>query len=226
MQIENILQNMHRLEDVYRYILGTHIEEWARETVNARLTKTIWSKTNKKADCQEKRDWQAQGATGGTLYAQFKGRATGNDILVCAYQPFFGLEDERTKLGRDMMYNNIHYYVTYPPMSQHILVSRAADVKSACNKLVAELKRRDGDFPFYSKDQSDPQDPRKRERPACCQLRFKVEEGKGYRRGEGKVLAFLPPHLIPHQKIEVDPADFRAYLVEKLKPRQAYFEFA
>lgn len=226
MQIEDLLRNMHRLADAQRYTIGTHIEEWAREVVNSRLNCTKWEKTTDKADRLNKQDWIAKGASGNPLYAQFKGRATGNDILVCVWQPFLGFDEDDTKDGRDMVETKIHYYVTYPPMAEEILVSRAQDVKAACEKLKAEIKRqKNPDFPFYSKEQCDENGPRSYGRPPCCQLRYKIEEGKGYRNGQPKVLAFLPPQLMNPRRIKVDPADFRAYMEEKLKPRQAHFEF-
>lgn len=37
----------------------------------------------------------------GDIPVQVKGRATGEDILYCLYEPFYGIDNENTKPGRD-----------------------------------------------------------------------------------------------------------------------------
>lgn len=193
--------------------------------VNTFMPTYKWAKVSDRDDRINKQDWTTQNGLGRRINAQFKSRITGNDILVCVKQPFYGFSDPRTQPGRDIVGTDISYYVTYPPLGDNILVSKANDVKETCAALEEELLERDGDLPFYSRKFTDPYDPYKPTRPACCQLRFTTDKGDGYRKGVPKLLAFLPPHLVPHRKLPVSPADFLAYMTEKMTKRQSIFEF-
>lgn len=216
MQFDSMLRTMHRLPDAQRYALGTYIEDWAREQVNKKMTRYTWEKCSDAEDRQKKQDWKTYTPSGRRINAQFKSRNTGNDILVSIYQPYRGFDEENT-WARDMVGQDLDFYITYPPGGRVVYVSRATEIKNLCKKLLNEWERRgEGKLPFYSQTFAECEATRLNPNPACCQLRVKVEEGQGYRKGETKLLAFLPPQLVPCWQCPVNPAELHKYLEIRL----------
>lgn len=63
----------------------------------------------------------------GTLYVQIKNRETGVDLLLDAYEPFYGLTNEQTKEGRDFIGK---YDIYICGTKDGITIANAQEVKS------------------------------------------------------------------------------------------------
>lgn len=214
METDQLLRTMHRLPSHERYRIGSLVEEWARNQINAYLKKYKWEPTTLYEDRTKKQDWKAK-FNNKVLYAQFKSRNTGNDILVSIYQPYYGFEKENC-LARDMIGQDIDYYITYPRNSNKIYISSANNIKNICYDLIDEWTSKKCPLPFYSTIFRDRDPNKSKQNNPCCQLRLKTEEGEGIKKGEQKVLAFLPPHLVPSFICEVNDNDLKSFMENQI----------
>lgn len=144
-------------------------------------------------DCTEKTDcWQI--AKSGKKYrSAIKARVSKNDILVAMRDPFYGVSNEATVTGRDVL-NEYFQYITLSQDGGTIRVANGKVIHQMCNILWEEFLDKVGDVdiskPPYNKNR--PVRLMKSEVYPGCELWLHFDRWKG----QPKILGFIPPSIL------------------------------
>lgn len=151
-------------------------------------------------DCSEKTDcWQLT-KSGKKYRSAIKARVSKNDILVAMRDPFYGVKDDETVIGRDVLVEYFQY-ITLSQDGGTIRVANGKVIHQMCNVLWEEFLEKVGDI-----DISKP--PYNKGRPAKimtsgvypgCELWLHYDRWKG----QPKILGFIPPGVLkPNKEIK------------------------
>ena len=126
---------------------GKQIEEKIMKCLNENYSGYNLIPGTSNEDCKEKTDcWQVF-KNGKKCRVAIKARVSKNDILICARDPFYGFDNEKTKIGRDVL---IKYdlYITLSKDENIIRVANGNVIHKIYNVLWEELleSRKDDDI--------------------------------------------------------------------------------
>ena len=148
-------------------------------------------------DCKEKTDCWQMTKSGKRFRSAIKARVSKNDILICMRDPYYGEEDERTVVGRDVL-NEYFQYITLSKDGETIRVANGRVIHKMCGVLWEEFLERVGNFdptkPPYNKNR--PQLLMCSDVYPGCQIWLHFDRWKG----QPKILGFIPPDLLKEGK--------------------------
>ncbi len=124
----------------------------------------------------EKVDCYEVSKTGKRLAAQVKTRVSGDDILVDIFEPYYGLDDDRTKKGRDTQ-RDYDLYICLSKDGKTIRVVNGKALKRMLKKLANKWKSEKCRLPFtFDND---------------CEFKWHRDRWSGV----PKLLCFIPPEV-------------------------------
>lgn len=148
-------------------------------------------------DCSEKTDcWQLT-PSGKKLRSAIKARVSKNDILVAIRDPFYGVNNEETKIGRDVLYEYFQY-ITLSQDGQTIRVASGKAIHKICKNLWEEFISLVGDIDMtkHPYNKARPMNLLRSEIHSGCELWLHYDRWKG----QPKILGFIPPSILKEGK--------------------------
>lgn len=174
-----------------RLAYGKDREDQIRKCLNERHNYNLFPASFAE-DCAEKTDCWHVGKSGHRFRCAIKARISKSDILAVLREPFYGLSDEDTMIGRDIKYEYL-LYITLSPDEKTIRVARGDRTHQIYNEMWDEWVEKSGfiDIVKYN---------RKlmlcSEKHPGCQLWFHRDRWHG----RPKVLGFIPPGYLKEGK--------------------------
>jgi len=138
---------------------------------------------NQHDDCVGKTDAFWLTASGKRHRVAIKIRESKEDILVAVRDPYYGPDDPRTVIGRDMKYE-YKFYVTRSPDKTLLRVANGARVHEIVNDMLDELIEKKWAIQRYI--------PMKSEKHPGCELRLHEDSWSK----KPKILAFIKPSYL------------------------------
>lgn len=137
-----------------------------------------------KEDTCQKTDCFQVNESGDRLPVQIKTRVTGDDFLVSLYEPYYGIDDSRTEIGRDVK-QKYYCYVCLSKDRKTIRVVKGTLLKKIVNSLIKQWKTKGCPLPHSFKN--------------TCEFRWHRDRWSG----KPKVLCFIPPDVFKKSKKEI-----------------------
>lgn len=140
-------------------------------------------------DCNDKIDcWQIQNEQ--KYPVCIKTRTSKDDILVSMFDPFFGINNTLTKIGRD--FSQVYaYYITMSKDEKTIRVANGKRIHSICLDIWNEFVSTDQEL-VHSMEELNPRELLDSEKYSGCQLWLHYDRFKC----TPKILAFIPPTVL------------------------------
>jgi len=148
-------------------------------------------KSSHKEDCKDKIDaWHVakNGKRNKCAIKVRKGDKEKNDILIAVRDPWYGEEDERTKIGRDVI-TEYAFYITRNPEKTKIRVTNGKVISKIVNDMLAELK-------ISNWNLNEKNNVMVSSNYQGCQLRYHRDAWKGH----PKILGFINPIYLKEGK--------------------------
>ena len=144
-------------------------------------------------DCKEKTDcWQLT-KNGKRFRSAIKARVSKNDILVAMCDPFYGVNHESTKIGRDVL-TEYFQYITLSKDGETIRVANGKVIHQICGVLWEEFLENVGDIDICKSPYNSARAIRLM--PSIvypgCELWLHHDRWDGH----PKILGFIPPNIL------------------------------
>lgn len=151
-------------------------------------------------DCVEKTDcWQIS-KNGTKLRSAIKTRVSKNDILIAFRDPFYGVANAETIIGRDVLYEYFQY-ITLSKDGSIIRVANGKTIHRIANELWDEFLQDIGDVDFskHPYNKARPNRLLQSQKNPGCELWLHFDRWGG----QPKILGFVPPsNLVENKEIK------------------------
>lgn len=148
-------------------------------------------------DCKEKTDcWQLT-KSGKKYRSAIKARVSKNDILVAMRDPFYGVNDPDTVIGRDVLVEYFQY-ITLSKDGETIRVANGRVIHQMCNVLWEEFLEKVGDIKLTEPPYNNGKAVKIMTSAVYpgCELWLHHDRWKG----QPKILGFIPPSILKEGK--------------------------